>query len=678
MTHRSEDLRNLGLFGHSHGGKTALIDALAFLTKITGRHGNTADGSSISNNEPEEKERKQTLNAHQFRFPFDKVTINVVDTPGHPDFLADAYSAMRVVETGILCVSAANPVTFHARRLWGEMGRAGVGRAIMVTHLDAENVDFDEVVETLREAFGDSVVPATYPDKSGPGFASVHDVLAGEGPRAKELFGQLEEHVAEADDEVLAKYLDAAALERAEFDSHFAAAVVKGKLVPVFAACPPKMHGIQKFCAIVQSHFASPVAYGSRPAGKPGAETFDQLLAPDAGAPFAAKVWKVVIDPYVGRVSYLRCLRGKLKSEEGFLNVRTGKHEKVGALLQVQGKDTKPFDMVVAGDLFAVGKIEDLHLWDAATADAHPVRFEPVQYPAPTFALAAMPKSRGDEQKIGHGLEKLAAEDPTFHVHRDPNTGEMIVSGMSPLHLETQLHRLNRRYGVGTVTHPPTIPYKETVTARAEGHHRHKKQTGGRGQFGEVYLRVLPRERGAGFEFVDSVVGGSIPRQFIPEVEKGVRKFLVHGALAGFPVVDCAAEVYDGKFHDVDSDQISFQIAGERAFADGFAKARPILLEPIVTVEIFIPERFTGDVAGNLSSIRGRMSGMEVHEGIQVITAQVPLAEMQDYSTKLRSITAGEGTFTMKPSHYEQVPPNVQAEIVARYKKAQEEQHHHK
>jgi elongation factor G len=677
MAHRPEDLRNVGLFGHAGSGKTALVDALAFQCKVSGRHGNSADGTSISNGEPEEKERKQTLCSHLFHFPVEKATLNVIDTPGHPDFLADAISAMSAVEIGILCVSAAAHVTFHARRLWTEMGRHGLGRAIVVTHVDGENADFEATLDELVKTFGDVVVPLTYPDASGPAFTKVHDVFAGSGPLAAKYSERLEERVAEADDEVLARYLEDGKLSRADLDAHFATALNRGKLVPLFVVQPPKLIGMQELAHDLVHEMPSPVAYGPRRAARPGATepVFDQLLEPDVNGPFAGAVFKVVIDPYVGRLSYIRCLRGQVKADQGFLNVRAGKHEKVGGLLLVQGKETRPVDAVVVGDLFAVGKIEDLGIGDTVTADAHPLLLPRPTYPQPTFSLAVMPKSRGDEQKINQGLEKLATEDPTFHVHRDATTAELIVSGMSPLHLEMQLQRLLRRYGVGTLHHPPTIPYKETITSKADGHHRHKKQTGGRGQFGEVYLRVAPRERGAGFEFVDAVVGGSIPRQFIPEVEKGIRKVLVKGGLAGFPVIDVSAEVYDGKFHDVDSDQISFQIAGERAFAEGFTKARPILLEPIMEVEISVPERFTGDVAGNLSTIRGRMSGMEVVEGIQVIRAQVPLKEMQEYSTQLRSITAGEGTFTMRASHYEQVPPHIQADIIARYKKAQEEAH---
>lgn len=668
------DVRNLTLFGHSSTGKTAFVDALAVKAKVTGRRGDSAEGTSISNSDPEEKERKHTLGAHLFHLPVDKLVINVLDTPGHPDFVADVISAMQVAETGVLFISAASGVTFHARRMWDYAGRAGLARMVVMTHLDHENADFDETLAAINAAFGDVVAPITYPDAAGADFSGVHDVLKGEGPRAQEFRERLEERVAEADDEVLEAYLENGTITQQQLEEHFIAALLKGKVVPLFVLTPNKDVGLDALLEHVAALAPDPVTFGARNAAAPGSDSYQELVQPDAGEPFVARVFKVVVDPYVGRISYLRCFRGTLHADEGFFNVRIGRHEKVGGLLRVRGKDTEPVPEVRAGDLFAVSKLESLCLGDTVTTDANPLQLPPAEYPPPTYSLAVVPQSRGDEGKIGEGLEKLTAEDPTFTARRDPITAELVVSGMSPLHLDVQLTRLKRRYGVATEHHKPRIPYRETIMAKADGHHRHKKQTGGRGQFAEVYLRAAPRQHGEGFEFVDSVVGGAIPRQFIPEVEKGVRRFLEKGGLAGCPVVDVQAEVYDGKFHDVDSDQISFQLAGERAFADAFSKAKPALLEPIMNVEIHVPERFTGDVAGNLSSHRGRMAGMEIVDGIQVIRAQVPLKEMQDYATQLRSITAGEGTFTMEPAGYEQVPPNLQQEIVAAHKQAAE--HH--
>ena len=676
MTARSETIRNVALFGHSYSGKTALIDAVAVATKVAARHGDSALGTNFGNPEPEEKERKHTLSSHLFGFPVGNLGLSLIDTPGHQDFLGDAISALRVVETGVLCVSAVAHISYHARRLWSEATKAGVGRAIVVTHMEGDTANFEATLAELQDAFGDVVVPLTYPDHSGPSFSAVHRVMEGQGPAAKAFAERVVERVAESDDALLEKFLETGALEPAEVLRNLPLAVAKGRIVPLFVVSPPKLIGVAEFLDLVGPVLPSPVAFGARGAAKPGSDAEDQLVEPNHEDPFAAYVYRVVVDPYVGRMSYLRCFRGHIKADAGFLNVRTEKHEKVGGLLLMKGHEAKPVDEVGAGDIFCVGKIESLNHGDTVTADATPLQFARIEFPPPVYSLAVQPASRGDEQKIGQGIDKLHTEDPTLGVRRDEFTGELVMAGMSPLHLDVHLARLKRRYGIGTVTHPPKIPYKETITAKAEGHHRHKKQSGGRGQFAEVYLRVAPTERGAGFEFVNSVVGGSIPKQFIPEIEKGVRRFLAHGVLAGCVVEDLQVEVYDGKFHDVDSDQISFQIAGERALADAFAKARPILLEPYMTVEIYVPERFTGDVAGNLSTSRGRMSGMEMADGTQTIKAEVPLKEMQDYATHLRSITAGEGTFTMRPSHLEMVPGNIQQEIVAAHQRATEETKH--
>lgn len=674
MAHGSEDIRNVALFGHGHSGKTALVDAIAHHAKLTSRLGSIADGSSISNTDPEERDRKQTLASHLFRIPVGKQRLNVFDTPGHPDFAAEAIAAIDVVETAVLCVNATNPLTFHARQLWAGAAALGVGRAIVVTHLDQDKTNFAAIVEQLREAFGHAVVPITYPNAAGAAFTAVHMVTHDEGPDATKYHEMIEEDEAEVDDTLMEHYLSTGHLEPGEFEQNLRRAIARGKLVPVFAVCPQRGLGVAQFLEIAAEHFPSPVCFGARGAAKPGSATFGEMVEPDAGA-FVGKVWKTMHDPYVGRLTFVRCLRGKLQKDESVLDVRSGKAHRVAHLLDVHGKDQKEITAVQAGDLFAISKIEDFAHGDTLTTEAAPLLLPRPQYPQPTYARHIWPKTRGDEQKIGHAIEKLAAEDPTLHHNRDKETGEFLVTGMSPLHLEITFQRLHRRHQVDVDHGPPTIPYRETITARAEGHHRHKKQTGGRGQFAEVYLRAAPLAHGAGFEFVDSVVGGSIPRQFIPEVEKGARRFLVKGALAGFPVVDVQVEVHDGKFHDVDSDQLSFQIAGERAFLDAYQKARPILLEPIMDVVIHVPDRFTGDVAGNLSSHRGRMSGMELEHGVQTIKAQCPLSVMLDYSTLLRSMTAGEGTFTMQFAHYEAVPPHLQAEIVLK-RKAVTDQHH--
>lgn len=669
MARASDDIRNLAVVGHGHAGKTTLIDALAHHLKLTKRLGSTADGTSISDTEPEEKERHQTLASHVFRIPAGNVDLNVFDTPGHPDFLAEAIAAIDVVETAVLVVNASNPLTFHARQLWDAAGSAGVGRAIVVTHLDQGNTDFQAITNELREVFGHAVVPVTYPNSAGSKFDAVHDVTHDEGPDAPKYHEMIEEDEAEVDDTLMEHYLEDGQLSPKEFADNLRRAIAANKLVPVFAVCPNRGLGMAQLVEFMQQHFPSPVCFGARGAAKPGTDVYGQLVEPDQG-PFAAKVWKVCSDPYVGRLTYLRAYRGTLKKDETVVDTHTGKAHKIAHLHSIHGTEAKETDQVVAGDLFAISKIEDFGLGDTLTAEGSLLEFPRPAFPQPTYSRHIWPKARGDEQKIGAALEKLSAEDASLQHQRDPETGELLVTGMSPMHLEITFQRLHRRHGVDVEQGPPTIPYRETITVPAEGHHKHRKQSGGRGQFAEVYLRIAPRDHGAGFEFMDSVVGGSIPRQFLADTEKGSRKFLARGPLCGFPIVDVRVEVYDGKYHDVDSDSVSFQLAAERACVDGFEKARPQLLEPIMNVVIVVPERFTGDVAGNLSGHRGRLSGMEVDNGIQTIHAQVPLSTMLDYSTELRSITAGEGHFTVRFAHYEPVPPNLQADVVNRHQAA--------
>ena len=672
MSHHINDLRNIALFGHGGSGKTSIIDALAYTAKTSSRHGDSADGTSISDTEPEEKDKKHTLTSHLFEFPIGDVRLNIIDTPGHADFVADAISALSVVETGILCISATGGVSFHARSLWKAAKSACLGRAIVVTHPDGENANFDDTLGDLQEVFGNVVVPMTYPDGDGDSFQGIHDVLAGDGPNAAMFREQLEERVAESDDDLLESYLENGEISEADLEKNFPIAIVKGTLVPLFTVCAPKEKGLNKLLNLIKKDLPSPASFGPRGAAKPGSDSYGELVQPEESGPFLAQAFKVVVDKHVGKIVYMRAFRGTLKADDSFYNVRRGANEKIGGLLGLAGEKTEAITEVVAGDIFAVTRVEGLAMWDTVTNEADPLSMAAPTFPMSTFSLAVMPAARGDEQKISDGLDRLSSEDPTFLNARHSETAELLVSGLSSLHLELQLARLLRRFGVGTTTSTPKIPYRETISGSAEGHHRHKKQSGGRGQFAEVYMRVATQERGAGFQFVDAVVGGSIPRNFIPEVEKGVRKCMDTGGLAGFPVVDCKAELYDGKFHAVDSDQLSFQLAGQRGFLDGFQKAKPVLLEPIMNVVIQVPDRFTGDVAGNLSSQRGRLSGMEIVAGIQNISAQVPLKEMQDYSTQLRSITAGEGIFDMEMSHYEPVPGNLQAEIVNANKKDQE------
>ncbi|MFQ5504187.1 MAG: elongation factor G [Planctomycetota bacterium] len=670
MAHQLEDLRNCVLLGHGGSGKTAIVDALAFETKVSGRHGNSADGSSISDWEPEEKERNQTLTSHLFRLPWQNKVIQLIDSPGHADFVADALSSLMAAESALFTIDAPTGTTYHTKRLWQQA--ASLGRIILLTKMDAENASFDQALVAITESFGDKVVPITVPDGDGKHFSKVCRTLKGEGPRAEEFRATLEERVAEADDELMERYFEENRLSDADLDKYLPRAIMNGTVIPLLAVSGPSLIGIEELLGFLHDFAPSPAEGRARHAAA-SAESgeFPIRVEPDPGGPFAGYVFKIVSDPFVGKMCYLRIVRGSAKAEDGLVIARTGGREKVGAYLRVQGKETESVAKVATGDIVAVAKLESLELGDTVTSDGDSLFFETTSYPTPMAAVAVQPMSRGDEQKIGPSLEKIAAEDPTFRVYREPDTGELVCEGMSNLHLDVAFTRLTSRYKVAVERSIPRIPYRETVQGASEGHYRHKKQSGGRGQFGEVFLKLRTLPRGEGFQFVDKIVGGAIPRQFIPEVEKGIKNTMKEGPLAGYPVVDCEAQVHDGKFHEVDSDQISFQIAGGRAFTDAFGKARPILLEPMMKLEIHVPSRFTGDITSNLSSLRARMTGMDSAGDEQIIRATMPLKEAREYQTQLRSITAGEGIFTMSYSHYDPVPANIQAEIVAARKKAE-------
>jgi elongation factor G len=665
MGHQVDSLRTFTLLGHGGSGKTSLLDAMAYQAKVSPRHGSPADGTSISDNEPEEKARHHTLTSHLFRIPWNGRSLEMIDTPGHADFLADALCSLRAVETCIFVVDASTGVTFHTRRLWAMAREQKKGRVVVLTKADSDNVNLDEILDDIRAQLGSRVVPFNLPSGMGTDFKSVETCLQ-DGSKYRPT---LEEGVAESDDALMEKYFAEGTLTSEEVEKNLPHAIELGTIHPLLTASGTSMIGIPELLDFISKDTPSPVQAVPRAAAKDPDGEYDIQILPDPAAPFVGLVFKVVSDPFVGKLSYIRCLRGTLKSDEGFTIARTGEHYKIPALLRVHGKDTADLDESVPGELFAVAKIEELHIGDTVCADAEVLHLPQFEVPSPMVAIAVNPKSRGDEQKIGPALEKLAAEDPCFRTGRDPDTGELLAEGLSKLHLDVIFGRLKERYKVELEQHEPRVPYRETVMLASQGHHRHKKQSGGRGQFGEVYLRIRPRDRGEGFEFADAIVGGSIPRQFIPEVEKGVRSMMSKGVIAGFPVVDCTVEVYDGKFHDVDSDQLSFQLAGGRAFMDAFEKGKPILLEPMMELEIHVPSRFTGDITSNLSNQRARMTGMDAIGDDQVIHASMPLKEARGYQSQLRSITAGEGSFSMHFSHFDPLPGNLQAEVVNAHKK---------
>ncbi|MBI3819132.1 MAG: elongation factor G [Planctomycetes bacterium] len=674
------DVRTLALIGAADAGKTSLAEALAHEFGAINRKGTVADGSTVSDYEAEEKEKKHSFQLSVLHFPRKNGFLEVLDTPGYQEFAADGIAALAVSESGVLCISAASPIPFHARTMWARAEASGVARAIVVTKLDGQNADFDDLLTSLLATFGDRCVPVTIPDQLGPKVSKVISVIRPESDanaamkdRAAGFLATFTERVVEADEKLMEAYLDAGSIPQDQLDRIIPKALAAGSVFPVFFVDSISGHGVAEFAHFVEAYFPT-----HREHGAVLAETTDKKeihIEPDPAAPFAGFVFKTVHDKAVGEIQYVKILRGQLTADASFIEPHHNKTEKASGLSTIFGKDRKTIDAAGPGQIVSFAKLPvPLHFGDTIHAHAAQFHIKPPEFPRPTVALAVDPKRREDEQKISESLRKITSEDPTFHTRRDPTTHEFVVEGLSELHIQIHLHQLHRRYGVEVVTRLPKIAYKETIRGKADGHYRHKKQSGGRGQFGEVYCRIEPRERGAGFEFIDDIVGGSIPRQYLPPIEKGMRSVLEHGVVAGCQVIDIAVAVYEGKFHEVDSDGISFEIAGRNALKDAFMKAKPILLEPVMNLTIAVPGHFMGAITGDLNSRRGRIMGMDTVGDQAIVKALVPLKEIQQYSTQLRSVTAGEGTFSMEFDHYDQVPAPLQELIVAEWQK----EHGHK
>jgi elongation factor G len=664
-------IRNVAVIGHGDAGKTTLVEALLFAAGAISRQGTIDDGTTVSDHSPEEKARHNSIDLAMAYADADGKHLNLLDAPGYPDFLGEAVSALSAADAAMIAVNALAGVMVNTRKLWQMAGDRGMPRFLVVTKADQENLDVPALVASIQEAFGKSCIPVTLPVDPGPRIKSVVNVL--ERPEgatgamadlARASREQLVDAIVEADDKLMERYLEGGTIAPEELSQAMRAAVLRGRLVPILTTAARAAVGVSDLLAFLARYAPSPL---ERPPVR-GKDPSDQEVARAPSDPFSGYVFKCVSDPYVGKLAYVRVVSGAFSPDVPLYNARTRKASKVGGLFLAFGKDMRPVDGVAAGDLAVVSKVEDLAISDTVCDPQAPIRFPELSFPKPMVSLAAEPKSRNDEARLSVAMQRMQDSDPTFKVSRDRQTVELIISGMSTLHLDVTLARMKRRFEVEVNTRTPKIPYLETITRKAEGHHKHKKQTGGRGQYGEVYLNVEPLPRGEGFKFVDSVVGGRIPNQFIPAIEKGVRDVMEKGVLANCTVVDVQAEVTDGSFHVVDSDEISFKLAGAQAFKQAFLQAGPTLLEPIVNLEVTAPTRCMGDIMGNLTSRRGRLSGSDSFGNMQVIKALVPLAEILNYSTELRSMTGGEGSFTVEPSHYDVVPQRVAEAVIARAK----------
>jgi len=682
-THQTTDIRNIALAGHGASGKTALADALLFAAGATPRKGSVDDGTSVFDHEDEEKRRRITIDCNLGHLAWNDRQFHLIDSPGYPDFIGNALSALAAVENVVLAISGAAGIEVNTRRLFNEAQRQGLGRILVIAKMDADNVDYRAVLESIRETFGAACVPFNVPIGQGPTFSGVIDVLQDhdEDPAEcplppTEAYQMLVEQIVETDEELMTRYLDGETVELEALRKAAHDAIAAGELVPVLCASARKDQGLKELLDLIALCGLSPNDVPRRGERGSDGEVVEEKIVPSMDGPLVAQVFKTTNDQFMGKLSFLKILSGRLAGETALVNLRSGKTGKAGHIYVLQGKTQEEVPEAIPGDLVAIAKFDDLHVSDTivnagASSAASGLKVAPIHFPAPMVPRAVTPKAREDETKISAVLAKIAEEDPTFTLRRDAQTHQLVMSGMSDLHLEVIQQRLKNRYKLEVATSIPNVPYLETITVPAEADYRHKKQTGGRGQFAEVHLRVRPVERGKGFSFVNAVKGGVIPNQFIPAVEKGVRERLEKGVISGNHVVDVEVEVYFGKDHPVDSSEQAFKTAADRAFRDAFEKARPALLEPIVAVEVSAPSSFFGDLSADMATRRGHITGMDtLSGGLQTIQADVPLAEMLSYASTLKSMTSGQGSFTMELKGYEPVPANIQQQIVERHQKS--------
>ena len=667
----AKDIRNIALVGHGASGKTTLLDSMLCKAKAAGRQGSVDDGTSLSDFDDAEKEKEFSIDTALFQVDSDGKRLNVLDTPGYPDFAGAAISALAAVETAAVVVSAPAGIEINTRKMWNHARARGIARIIVINKMDQDNIQHDELLASLREVFGSGCVCVNVPLGVGPGFTGVANVLdenaAADGALVDpaEAREKLMDVIVEGDDALMERYLEGEALSAEEVSAGLQRAIASGELVPVFHTSARKGMGVEELLDFVVRALPSPLD-GVKRFAEPAAEGEEPVeIVCDPEGPLVAQIFKVMTDAFVGKLTFFRVLRGKVAADSQLFNTRTGNASRPAQLLKVLGAQHEQVSEVSAGDLAAVSKIEDSKVGDTFSDRKTVCTCPPIKLPTPMVSVAIEPKSRGDEGRISTALAKMVDEDPTFQQTRDQQTHELVISGLSNLHLDIVLLRLSRRYQVEVETKDPKIAYRETITGKAEHRYRHKKQTGGRGQFAEVALRIEPSERGEGLQFHDEVVGGSIPNQYIPAVEKGIRETMARGVIAGCLVVDVAVHCWDGKYHDVDSSEAAFKLAASRAFREAFKEARPVLLEPVVNIEVTANTDNMGDITGDLNGRRGRIQGMESVGGMQIIKALVPLSEIMHYATELRSMTGGTASYTMEFSHYDVVPSHVQQKIVA-------------
>ncbi len=670
------DIRNVILLGHGGSGKTSLTEAMLHTAGAVSRLGSVDEKTSVSDYYDEEKEHQHSILSAVVHAQHSGKLINIIDTPGSPDFVGPSIAALPAAETAILVINAAAGIETNTRKLFHLAGEQGKPRMIVINKMAAENVDLPELLKNIQETFGSQCRCANLPAEDKKSVIDCIENTAGTSSllNVADAHTQLIESVVEADDALMERYLGGEEIPAAEIATVFVKALRSGTLIPVVFAEARQEIGVKELLNLITTYTPSPAE--AEPARLVDGEKVTELTADPAG-PLVGVVFRVAFDPRSNmKYSTIRIFSGTLKSDTNMMHNDEKKGLRPGHILKPQGGDTKEIDAGIAGDVVTLAKLEELKIGDLIHDGRVTGKYRMPPFPEPMFALAMEPASRGDEQKIGGALDRLREEDPCFKTTRDVQTKELVAQGLGDLHLRIMIEKMQNRFKLAVNTKEPKIPYKETITAKAEGHYRHKKQTGGAGQFGEVYLRVEPAERNSDppLQYSWDVYGGTIPGQFEPAILKGINDVMVSGPVAGFPMQDVKCSVYDGKHHPVDSKEVAFRAAGKGAFIDAVKKAKPALLEPIVNMEVTIPAENVGDIAGDLSSKRGRVVGQDMLPGNYiVIKAQAPLAEVAQYTSQLKSVTGGRGSFSMTLSHYEPVPPNVQQQIVALYGKKKDD-----
>ncbi len=694
MAAELEKLRNIGILGQGGSGKTSLGEAMLFAAGVTQRLGRVQDGTSVFDYEPEEIKHQVTISTAFHSLSWKKFNLHLIDTPGYATFLADSINCMRAFDGAIFVVNPSVGIRVESERLWARANDLKIARLLFVNKMDHEQAEVDGRLQPMMETLEAKGVHLQMPIGVEAEFKGVVDLLtmkayAYEADSGKcsesEIPGELKnaaeearqkliENVSETDDELLEKYLDGKELSVEELKKAIREGTRERKFFPVLYGSSTRQIGIPQLLEAVIDYLPSPLDEGEVEGKNPTTRETEKR-AQDPSAPFSAYVFKTIIDPFAGKLSVMRVISGKVAQDMSFLNANKQAKEKFGQMFRLEGKKQEIVKEASAGEIVAAAKLKDVVTGDTLCDEKAPIQYDGPMHFSPLISFALEPRTKADEEKVPQGLHRMMEEDPTIEVHRDEETRDFILSGMGQQHVEIIVEKLKRKYGAEVVLKVPKVPYKETIRASASAQGKLKKQSGGRGQYGDTWLKIEPLPHGKGFEFVDEVVGGAIPRNYIPAVEKGVREAMAGGFLAGYPMVDIRVRLYDGSYHDVDSSDMAFKIAGSLGFKNAVEKAKPVILEPIMTMEVTVPDECMGDVIGDLNSRRGKVLGMETKGHNQVIKARVPMSEVLKYAPDLRSLTSGRGEFQLGFSHYEEIPPHLAEKVIKEAKARQAADH---